>query len=67
MASDTKRAISYFIAKVAKPTILPRSNAAYCENGHPRNKQLVSPKLSLRDYNALLGEALAGVKPLTKP
>lgn len=27
-----------------------------------RYKQLISPKLSLRDYNGQVGEALAGVK-----
>lgn len=31
-----------------------------------RYKQLVSPKLSLRDYNAQVGEALAGVKAINK-
>ena len=31
-----------------------------------RYKQLISPKLSLRDYNAQVGEALAGVKAMNK-
>ncbi|MEH6714117.1 MAG: transposase [Paraglaciecola polaris] len=31
-----------------------------------RYKQLFCPKLSLRDYNAQVGEALAGVKPTNK-
>jgi len=31
-----------------------------------RYKQLICPKLSLRDYNAQVGEALAGVKPTNK-
>ena len=31
-----------------------------------RYKQLVSSKLSLRDYNAQVGEALAGVKAMNK-
>ena len=29
-------------------------------------KQLVSPKLTLRAYNAQVGEALAGVKAINK-
>jgi hypothetical protein len=29
-------------------------------------KQLINPKLSLRDYNAQVGEALAGVKAMNK-
>ncbi|SDJ18054.1 hypothetical protein SAMN04488540_1081, partial [Ferrimonas sediminum] len=85
--------------KRSKPTIPPRSNAGYWEDGHPRNdavqalkygelsqwkkdnnyhqrslsetamyryKQLISPKLSLRDYDAQVGEALAGVKAMNK-
>ncbi len=31
-----------------------------------RYKQLISPKLSFRDYNGQLGEALAGVKAMNK-
>lgn len=31
-----------------------------------RYKQLISPKLSLRDYNGQVGEALAGVKVMNK-
>ena len=31
-----------------------------------RYKQLFCPKLSLRDYNAQVGEALAGVKAMNK-
>ncbi|SQH74099.1 protein of unknown function, might belong to Transposase, IS4 family [Shewanella benthica] len=31
-----------------------------------RYKQLISPKLSLPDYNAQVGEALAGVKAINK-
>jgi len=31
-----------------------------------RYKQLISAKLSLRDYNGQVGEALAGVKALNK-
>lgn len=31
-----------------------------------RYKQLNSPKLTLRDYNAQVGEALAGVKAMNK-
>jgi hypothetical protein len=31
-----------------------------------RYKQLISPKLSLRDYNGQVGEALVGVKVMNK-
>ncbi|AZQ11529.1 hypothetical protein STH12_02451 [Shewanella khirikhana] len=31
-----------------------------------RYKQLISPTLTLRDYNAQVGEALAGVKAMNK-
>lgn len=31
-----------------------------------RHKQLISPKLSLRDYNGQVAEALAGVKVMNK-
>ena len=31
-----------------------------------RYKQLISPKLSLRNYNAQVGGALAGVKAMNK-
>ncbi|MGL4936277.1 MAG: IS5/IS1182 family transposase, partial [Shewanella sp.] len=31
-----------------------------------RYKQLISPKLSLRDYNGQVGEAFAGVKVMNK-
>ncbi|MCF1432106.1 MAG: hypothetical protein LPH20_15025, partial [Shewanella sp.] len=34
--------------------------------GVGRYKQLISPKLSLRDYDAQVGEALAGVKAMNK-
>ena len=36
------------------------------ETGMYRYKQLNSPKLTLRDYNAQVGEALAGVKAMNK-
>jgi hypothetical protein len=98
-AYDTKACHKLLQRKGGKPTILPRSNAGYWEDGHPRNeaakglktkqlaqwkqdnayhlrslsetamyryKQLVSPKLGLRDYNAQVGEALAGVKATNK-
>lgn len=98
-AYDTKACHKLLQRKDCKPTIPPRSNAGYWEDGHPRNeavkalktsqlaqwkqdndyhqrslsetamyryKQLVSPKLSLRDYNAQVGEALAGVKAINK-
>ena len=98
-AYDTKECHKLLLRKGAKPTIPPRSNAGYWEEGHPRNeavdalksgmlkqwkddndyhqrslsetamyryKQLISPKLSLRDYNAQVGEALAGVKAMNK-
>lgn len=98
-AYDTKECHKLLQRKGTKPTIPPRSNAGYWEEGHPRNeavdalksgmlkqwkddndyhqrslsetamyryKQLISPKLSLRDYNAQVGEALAGVKAMNK-
>ncbi|QGS48980.1 IS5-like element ISSpu14 family transposase [Shewanella putrefaciens] len=98
-AYDTKECHKLLRHKGAKPTIPPRSNAGYWEDGHPRNeavealksgtlkqwkddndyhqrslsetamyryKQLISSKLSLRDYNAQVGEALAGVKAMNK-
>jgi hypothetical protein len=98
-AYDTRECHKLLQRKGCNPTIPPRSNAGYWENGHPRNeavkalksnelaqrkqdndyhqrslsettmyryKQLVSPKLSLRDYNAQVGEALAGVKAINK-
>ena len=98
-AYDTKACHKLLQRKKAKPTIPPRSNAGYWEDGHPRNdavralksgelaqwkrengyhlrslaetamyryKQLISSRLSLRDYNAQVGEALAGVKALNK-
>ena len=98
-AYDTKACHKLLKRKGCKPTIPPRSNAGYWEEGHPRNeavkalkanqlaewkqdndyharslsetamyryKQLISPKLSLRDYNAQVGEALAGVKAMNK-
>lgn len=98
-AYDTKECHQLLRKKGAKPTISPRSNAGYWEDGHPRNeavsalkkgdleqwkkdngyhqrslsetamyryKQLISPKLSLRDYDAQVGEALAGVKAMNK-
>jgi hypothetical protein len=36
------------------------------ETAMHRYKQLLSPKLSLRDYNVQVGEALAGVKAINK-
>ncbi len=36
------------------------------ESAMYRDKQLISAKLSLRDYNGQVGEALAGVKALNK-
>jgi hypothetical protein len=84
-AYDTKACNKLLKLKGSKPTIPPRKNAGYWEEGHPRNeavkalkgdelkqwkkdndyhqrslsetamyrnKQLISPKLSLRDYNA---------------
>ncbi|MCE9688266.1 IS5 family transposase, partial [Shewanella sp. AS16] len=98
-AYDTKGCHKLLKRKGSKPTIPPRKNAGYWEDGHPRNeavkalkshalqqwkkdndyhqrslsetamyryKQLISPKLSLRDYNAQVGEALAGVKAMNK-
>lgn len=98
-AYDTKACYKLLKRKGCKPTIPPRKNAGYWEEGHPRNdavkalkndtlkqwkkdndyhqrslsetamyryKQLISPKLSLRDYNAQVGEALAGVKVMNK-
>lgn len=98
-AYDTRECHKLLQRKRAKPTIPPRSNAGYWEEGHPRNeavdalkagdlkswkktngyhqrslsetgvgryKQLISPKLSLRDYDAQVGEALAGVKAMNK-
>lgn len=98
-AYDTKACHKLLQRKGAKPTIPPRSNAGFWEDGHPRNeavralkndklaqwkkdndyhqrslsetamyryKQLINPKLSLRDYNAQVGEALAGVKAINK-
>ncbi|MFC3024163.1 IS5 family transposase [Vibrio zhugei] len=98
-AYDTKECHRVLQRKGATPTIVPRSNAGYWEDGHPRNdavkalkngelkqwkkdtdyhqrslsetgmyryKQLNSPKLTLRDYNGQVGEALAGVKAMNK-
>lgn len=98
-AYDTKACHKLLKHKGCKPTIPPRKNAGYCEEGHARNeavaalkkdelkqwkndndyhqrslsetamyryKQLISPKLSLRDYNGQVGEALAGVKVINK-
>lgn len=36
------------------------------ETAMSRHKQLISPKLSLRDYNGQVAEALAGVKVMNK-
>mgnify|MGYP003625565808 CR=1 FL=1 len=36
------------------------------ETGMYRYKQQISPKLNLRNYNAQVGEALAGVKSMNK-
>lgn len=98
-AYDTKECHKLLQRKKAKPTIPPRSNAGYWEEGHPRNeavkalkageikqwkkdndyhqrslsetgvgryKQLISEKLSLRDYDAQVGEVLAGVKAMNR-
>ena len=98
-AYDTKACHKLLKHKGCKPTIPPRKNAGYWEEGHARNeavaalkkdelkqwkndndyhqrslsetamyryKQLISPKLSLRDYNGQVGEALAGVKVMNK-
>ncbi len=98
-AYDSKQCYSEVLNKKAKPLIPPRSNAAFWEDGHPRNdavkrlkngemkewkaesgyhnrslsetamfryKQLINGKLSLRNYNAQVGEALAGVWALNK-
>ncbi|MCF1458363.1 MAG: IS5/IS1182 family transposase, partial [Shewanella sp.] len=42
------------------------SSHNFYETGVGRYKQLISPKLSLRDYDAQVGEALAGVKAMNK-
>ncbi|TDR74490.1 IS4 family transposase [Photobacterium lutimaris] len=98
-AYDTKECHKLLRKKRAKPTIPPRADAGYWEEGHPRNdavfalkndtlnqwkkdngyhqrslsetamyryKQLINPKLSLRDYDAQVGEVLAGVKAMNK-
>lgn len=98
-AYDTKACHQLLKRKGIKPTIPPRSNAGFWEDGHPRNeavsalkagqleewkrendyhqrslsetgmsryKQLLSPKLALRDYNAQVGEVLANVKAMNK-
>ncbi|WP_028025108.1 IS5 family transposase [Enterovibrio calviensis] len=98
-AYDTKACHCVLKNKGITPTIPPRSNAGFWEEGHPRNtavralksgeltawkqdsgyhkrslsetamyryKQLLSPKLTLRDYNAQVGEALANVKAMNK-
>jgi hypothetical protein len=98
-AYDTKDCHKLLKRKGCKPTIPPRKNAGYWEDGHPRNeavkalkndelkqwkkdndyhqrslsetgmyryKQLIGDKLSLRNYNAQVGEALAGVKVMNK-
>jgi hypothetical protein len=98
-AYDTKDCHKLLKRKGCKPTIPPRKNAGYWEEGHPRNeavkalkndelkqwkkdndyhqrslsetgmyryKQLIGDKLSLRNYNAQVGEALAGVKVMNK-
>ena len=98
-AYDTKNCHKLLRRRGCKPTIPPRKNAGYWEDGHPRNeavsalksdelkrwkqendyhqrsvsetamyryKQLISPKLSLRDYNGQVGEAFAGVKVMNK-
>ncbi|MGL5336516.1 MAG: IS5 family transposase, partial [Enterovibrio sp.] len=92
-AYDTKSCYKQLKIMGITPTIPPRKNAIFWEDGHPRNeavaalksgklnrwkkennyhqrslsetamyryKQLISTKLSLRDYNAQIGEALAG-------
>ncbi|MPS31892.1 MULTISPECIES: IS5 family transposase [unclassified Salinivibrio] len=98
-AYDTKACHQVLKKKGIKPTIPPRSNAGYWEDGHPRNaavsalksgnlanwkreegyhqrslsetgmsryKTLLSPKLTLRNYNAQVGGALANVKVMNK-
>ena len=98
-AYDTKACHKLLKHKGCKPTIPPKKNAGYREEGHARNeavaalkkdelkqwknhndyhqrslsetamyryKQLISPKLSLRDYNGQVSEALAGVKVMNK-
>ncbi len=98
-AYDTKTCHQVLKKKGIKPTIPPRSNAGYWEDGHPRNaavnalksgnladwkqeegyhqrslsetgmsryKTLISPQLTLRDYDAQVGEALTNVKAINK-
>lgn len=98
-AYDTKECHKLLKRKGCKPTIPPRKNAGYWEEGHLtdeavkalkgdalkqwkknnddhqrslsetamyRYKQLISSKLSLRDYIGQVGEALAGVKVTNK-
>ncbi len=98
-AYDTKACHQVLKKKGIKPTIPPRSNAGYWEDGHPRNaavnalksgnladwkqeegyhqrslsetgmsryKTLISPQLTLRDYDAQVGEALTNVKAINK-
>lgn len=98
-AYDTRACYKVAACKGAKVTIPPRKNAAFWEEGHPRNeavkalhngvlkqwkvdsgyhrrslaetafsryKQMISERLSLRDYNGQVGEVLAGVKVLNK-
>lgn len=43
-----------------------KGKRSLAETAMYRYKQLISPSLTLRDYNALVGEALAGVKAMNK-
>ncbi len=42
------------------------TNALLSETGMSRYKTLISPQLTLRDYDAQVGEALANVKVMNK-
>ncbi|MGF1743103.1 IS5 family transposase, partial [Vibrio profundum] len=98
-AYDTKECHNVLQQKGITPLIPPRKNAAFWDDGHPRNeavkalkndtltqwkidpgyhdrslsetamsryKGLTSGQLSLRHYNAQVGEALANVKAMNK-
>jgi len=54
-------AVNHGIDSITKATAPGESETAIY-----RYKQVISPKLSLRDYNAQVGEALAGVKAMNK-
>ncbi|OOE43451.1 IS5 family transposase [Salinivibrio kushneri] len=99
-AYDTKACYQVLKKKGIKPTIPPRSNAGYWEDGHPRNaavsalksgnledwkqeegyhqrslsetgmsryKTLISPELTLRNYDAQVGEAFVSIQNVNQP